>query len=114
MQKPQALVYLTGQEVSGYAALRLVAERKLELPEGCTVDIETAAIDMLGQLAKVSKEDVLVYEYMSFRDAQGRRPSATELYGAGVGFKAVRENYGCWFRFVEQLGDLALTNDIPT
>jgi superfamily II DNA or RNA helicase len=106
LQKPQALVYLTGAELSGYAAVRKVAEGRLELPEGCHVEIETAALDLLAELTRVSREDLLVYEYLSFRDTHGRRPTAAELHGAGVHFKPIRERYESWFDFVAAQEDL--------
>ncbi len=107
LKKPQALVYLSGRDLEGYAAVRALLEGKVDFPEGCSVDIETEALDMLAGLARVSKEDVLLYEYMSFRDTHGRRPSATELHGLSVIMKPVQQRYGDWFGFVQAQGDLS-------
>ena len=68
--------------------------------------IETQALDLLASLVRVSQEDVTVYEYMSFRDAHGRRPSAAELFAQGVGFKPIRDRHPSWFHFVRAQGDL--------
>jgi superfamily II DNA or RNA helicase/diadenosine tetraphosphate (Ap4A) HIT family hydrolase/HKD family nuclease len=107
LQKPQALVYLTGEDIPAYAALRRIKEGSLELPEGCSVEIETEAVDMLAQLARVSSEDRLIFEYVSLRDAHGRRPSASELFGAQVQLKPIRDRYESFFDFVRQQGDLS-------
>ncbi|MEW5848295.1 MAG: DUF3427 domain-containing protein [Myxococcota bacterium] len=105
MQKPQALAYLSGRDLPAAAAVRALAKRELPLPEGCSIDIETAAIDMLREMAKGSREDILLYEYMSFRDSHGRRPTARELFDAGVSLKPVMEGYATWFDFVRHQGD---------
>lgn len=106
LQRPQALVYLTGRDATGYESVRLVAEGKLELPEGCSVEIETEALDMLGALARQRAEDTLVYEYGLLRDTHGRRPSATELLRALGTFGAVKR-YSSYFEFVGEQNDLS-------
>lgn len=106
LQKPQALVYLTGEDVPPFVALEKVREQRLELPDGCHVEIETEAIDMLAKLARVSREDLLLYEYLSFRDNHGHRPSLEQLFAAGVQLKVIRDRYESWFHFVDQQGDL--------
>lgn len=106
LQKPQALVYLSGHDLTANEALRRLQNDAFELPEGCSVEIETEALDMLAKLSKRSSEDVLIYEYLNFRDAQGRRPTASELLACGTNFKAIRANYGSWFSFIEEQGDL--------
>ncbi len=106
LQKPQALVYLSGHALTANEAHRRVQNGTLELPEGCSVEIETEALEMLAKLSKKSPENVLIFEYMNFRDVQGRRPTASELLTCGANFKAIRSNYGSWYSFVEQQGDL--------
>ena len=106
LQKPQALVYLSGHDVPPIEALRRIQNGTLELPEGCSVEIATEALDMLAALAKRSREDVLLYEYMNFRDTHGRRPTASELFASGANFKAIKDNYGNWFGFVREQADL--------
>lgn len=104
--KPQSLMFLLGQDLPPRVALDKLRAGTVELPEGCTVGIETEGLDLLASMVKESKEDIAVYEYMTFRDAHGRRPTAAELFAQGVGFKAIRERYASWFHFVEGQGDL--------
>lgn len=107
LQKPIGLTYLTGEDLSPYVALARIRAHTLKLPEGCSIDVEVEALDMLAELARVSRDDTLVYEYATFRDGHGRRPQAAEVYAAGVHFKPVRERYTGWFEFVAEQGDLS-------
>ncbi|MCA9599553.1 MAG: DUF3427 domain-containing protein, partial [Myxococcales bacterium] len=106
LQKPQGLVYLAGDELPAAVALARLREHALTLPEGCSVEIETEALDMLERLARVSKEDALLYEYVTFRDSHGRRPTAAELFSTGVSLRPAKERYGGWFELVQAQGDL--------
>lgn len=105
--KPQALVALTDLEMPAATALAALRSGDLALPEGCLVDIETEAIDMLERLSRLSKEDALVYEYVALRDSHGRRPTAAEVYATGVHMKPVRERHASWFDFVNTQDDLS-------
>lgn len=103
--KPQALIALTGQDVPGGAALEVLRRQGLDLPEGCSVDIETGVIDMLEQVSRLSRDDMLIYEYCNLRDSHGRRPTAAELLATGLHMKPVLDRYGSWFDFVAKQGD---------
>lgn len=107
LRKPQALLALTGQDAPPGAALRLLRQQELELPSGCSVDIETEALDLLERVSRLSKDDRLVYEYVMLRDSHGHRPSASEVFTTGVSFEPVRQRYGTWHDFVLAQGDLA-------
>lgn len=104
--KPQALVALTGTDLPPHAAIRVLGSGEAELPPGCKVEIDVAAIEMLEQVARASREDTLIYEYTTLRDGHGRRPTAGEVFAAGVHMKPVKERYGTWFDFVDSQGDL--------
>ena len=106
LRKPQALLALTGQDVPPGAALRLLREKKLDLPPGCSVDFDTEALDLLEKVSKLTKEDRLVYEYTMLRDAYGHRPRAAEVLAMGVAFDPVKQRYGSWHDFVDTQGDL--------
>jgi superfamily II DNA or RNA helicase/diadenosine tetraphosphate (Ap4A) HIT family hydrolase len=106
LSKPQSLMFLLGQDLPPRVALDKLRAGTLDLPDGCTVEIETEALDLLASMVKESKEDIAVYEYMTFRDTHGRRPTAAELFAQGVGFKAIRDRYESWFHFVDGQRDL--------
>ena len=106
LTKPQSLLFLLGQDLPPRVALDKIRDHALELPEGCSIDIELAAIDLLQAMVRASPSDIVIYEYLSFRDTHGRRPSAAELFAAGIGFAPIREGYESWFHFAAAQGDL--------
>jgi superfamily II DNA or RNA helicase len=70
LTKPQSLVFLLGEDLPPLVALQKIQNKTLDLPDGCLIDISVEAIDLLRSLVQTSSEDILVYEYLSFRDAQ--------------------------------------------
>ncbi|MEO6419652.1 MAG: DEAD/DEAH box helicase family protein, partial [Polyangiaceae bacterium] len=106
LQKPQAILSLTGRPIPPFAALREIKNGSLDLPEGCHVDIELEAIEMLERLCRPGSEDILVLKYVELRDAHGRRPTAAELFAAHVSLRALDARDDTWFDFVKRQGDL--------
>jgi superfamily II DNA or RNA helicase/diadenosine tetraphosphate (Ap4A) HIT family hydrolase/SOS-response transcriptional repressor LexA len=106
LSKPQSLLMLLGQDLPPRVAIEKLRDHTLPLPEGCTVDIETDALDLLASMVRVSAEGIALHEYLSFRDSNARRPTAAELFAKGVMFKAIRDSHTSWFAFVSTQGDL--------
>lgn len=106
LTKPQSLLFLLGHELPPRVALDKIQSHTLDLPQGCSIDIELEAIDLLRAMVRPSAPDIALHEYMTFRDAHGRRPTAVELFDAGVGFAPIREGHESWFHFVRAQGDL--------
>jgi superfamily II DNA or RNA helicase len=104
--KPAVLLQLTGESPNPSASVQRLKKRAVSLPPGCVMEVETAAIDLLEQLARRSPQDVLLFEYARFWEAHGRRPSAGELFAAGANLKPVADNHGNWFDFLAEQGDL--------
>lgn len=117
------------RELAG--ALSRLWEKEVELPPGCevTYDLETVNIlksllsrrfrqaqgdspkdadgnTLPGALFPMSNEDVRLF-YEDFRDRQGTRPTASELFHAGYNPRLLRKSHGSWFRFVGAMGDLS-------
>ena len=108
LTKPQSLLFLLGQDLPPQVALARLRDHALELPEGCSIDIELDAIDLLQAMVRARPADIAVYEYVTFRDAHGRRPTAAELFAAGVSFAPIKEGHESWFHFVASQGDLSV------
>ncbi len=106
LTKPQSLLFLLGQDLPALVALEKIRTGTLDLPEGCSIEIELEAIDLLQAMVRDRPSDMLVYEYLGFRDANGHRPSAAELFAAGVGFAPIKQGHESWFHFVDAQGDL--------
>lgn len=76
-----------------------------QLPEGCLLDVELAARDMLKKFLPPGAE-AGIEAYRALRDELGRRPTAAELFNRGYLPKVVSRGAGNWFEFVEREGDL--------
>lgn len=106
--KPRALFGLG----DGFRDVALMLERVLngtaELPPGCEVTYDLAAIDILRSLLPIGPAADLIKEfYLDFRERQGIRPTASECYQEGYNPRAIRAAHGSWLRFVEHMGDLS-------
>ena len=80
------------------------------LPNGCFANYEPAVIDLLEQMAR-SQRNNIVDEYQTLKSVLGYRPTATEFYHtlaeAGINFNTVRQQHKSWFEFVMSQGDLS-------
>jgi len=77
-----------------------------DLPEGCTVDLELEAKDLLSRLFRKGGVDEAERTYREVRDSRDRRPRAGELLRMGVAMAGILERHGGWLAFVEGEGDL--------
>ena len=107
LSKPQSLAFLLGQDLPPKVALDKIAQGTLELPPGCSVEVATQAIELLRSMVRESPTDALLYEYTTFRDTHGRRPTAAELLRRGLTLKPTQERFETWFHFVAEQGDLS-------
>lgn len=79
----------------------------VELPAGCSVDIEVEAKHLLERLFGVGGGDQVERAYREFRAARGERPHAGELLRMGYTLAPLRQRHGGWFDFVAVEGDLS-------
>ena len=111
-------------------ALSRLWENDVELPPGCEVTYELETVNILKALLSrrfrrapsdaakdkegnvlpsvlfpMSNEDVRIF-YEDFRERQGVRPTASEMFHAGYNPRLLRKSHGSWFRFVRAMGDL--------
>ena len=83
----------------------LVDGRVPELPEGCSVDVELEAIDMLRRFLPSGATEV-ERAYRELKAARETRPTAGELERMGYRVATLRAVHGSWFDFVAGEGDL--------
>ena len=113
LERLRALLSLGG--APGVSALRdcLANEQLVELPAGCSVDIELEAKALLSRLFRVSGADEVERAYRELCLERGadedpaRRPTAGELQRMGYLPSRLRERYGSWFDFVRGAGGLS-------
>jgi hypothetical protein len=103
--KPQVLLGLAPSAAAVADALTMAEAHTLELPPGCEVTYDLRAIEILRALLPRTP-DVLRAWYEDFRERHGTRPRAIEAFHDGYAPRAVRQSYGSWLRFVDQMGDL--------
>ena len=103
LDRVRTLISLGGQALT----LRdfLADGKSPDLPVGCSVDIELAAIDMLRRLLPAGATEVERI-YRELRDSRDERPKAAELARLGYRVRTLRKTHGGWFDFVEREGDL--------
>jgi len=90
---------------NGPGLRKFLREKKALKLDGCTVDIELEAIDMLGKLSSTGAGQALVMAYRDHRDSRGWRPGIGELYRKGFNPGSLKK-YDGWFDFVAAEGDL--------
>ena len=76
------------------------------LPEGCLLDLQVEAKEMMLRLVPNSGSAV-VEAYRSMRDELGRRPSPSELFHHGYLPQTLAARFGSWFGFISEQDDLA-------
>ncbi|WP_198949699.1 DEAD/DEAH box helicase family protein [Synechococcus sp. 1G10] len=103
LHKPQALAQVgpSYRQLAEFA--RQVESKQLLLPNGCFISYDLELIDFLKSL----DSDSIAKEYEALRGALDRRPTLAEFYRAGSNVTRVRQQYGCWFEFVQAMGDLS-------
>lgn len=106
--KPRTLLQLkAGDDRELSLALQRLAAGELELPPGCEVTYELAALDLIQGLLRIPKtEDALRSYYEDFRERRGTRPTASEALHDGYLPHTARRSYGSWLGLVEAMGDL--------
>lgn len=111
LARPQALLDMLGVRMGGRAAIGHLRDRDIELPPGCSVDIEVELIDLLARLGRVEAGDPTLAAALRLRDELGRRPTLLELGRAGVQVGAPARNFGSWWDLLARPELEALTED---
>ncbi len=77
---------------------------EFQMPKGCEITYELEVIDILRNLLR-PKEGAAELEafYVDFRDRNGIRPTAVEVFRNGFDPRA--SGHGGWFDFVRDMGD---------
>ena len=102
LHKPQALFNVAANYKALAQFARQVQQNSLTLPAGCFVNYDLQLIDFLKQLDSGGAQK----EYEALRGTLGRRPTLAEFYRSGAAVSQPRQQYGCWFSFVDAMGDL--------
>lgn len=103
LHKPQALAgkSMSQSEIAAFA--RNIKNGSIDLPPGCLINYDLKIIDFMESLSSSN----LSQEYEALREALLRRPTITEFFRYGGSTTRVRQQYGDWFSFVKEMGDLS-------
>ncbi len=80
---------------------------EFELPPGCSVTFDVAAVDVLEKLARIGAKSALEEFCRSYAAEQGDRPTAMQAWRAGHNPAAARSAHGGWFGLLDHLGLLS-------
>ena len=112
LTKPKALLSMQGGTVdlrTWLHALRTDRSntKDIGLPPSCAVTYELGVIDVLNALLpRQSRKQALLDYYRSFKQEQGRRPTATETFHDGFEPRQAKRVAASWFGLVAQEDDL--------
>jgi superfamily II DNA or RNA helicase len=96
----------TAADATGFALLkRYLDGREPALPEGCVLDVELEAKELLARFLPAGRAAV-EEAYRGMRAELGRRPTPTELLHAHYLPHTLRAAHGSWFGFCRAEGDL--------
>ena len=109
LNKPRTLLSLGGRAVvTQKDVLDAARSGEFDLPEGCSVEYELEAVDLLESLVKArsSMSDVLADYCREFFDDYGYRPSALQAFRAQLNPRSATKQNGSWFGLLKSLGIL--------
>ena len=111
--KPQTLFSLPAGDQNIQNLLEQIQAGTAEIPPGCSVTYDLAAIDILRGLLRAPKSpsEALRTYVFDFIDLHGVRPTALEAYRDGYSPRSVRQNFGSWPGFLKALGVLSEQHD---
>ena len=96
----------TAADATGFSLLkRYLDGREPALPEGCVLDVELEAKELLARFLPTGRAAV-EEAYRGMRAELGRRPTPTELLHAHYLPHTLRAAHGSWFGFCRAEGDL--------
>lgn len=104
LTKPRVLLSLGGRQATNKGIIDAATSGDFGLPEGCSVSIELAAVDLLKELAKLGPRHALTVFCLDYFTENGVRPSALQAHLAGFDPKKVRPSDGSWFGLLATSG----------
>ena len=111
LSKPRTLLGLgVGGSPSTADVLKALDEQEWNLPEGCSVEWELEALDLLRELTsdqlKQEPGSELIRWVQDYTEQFGHRPTALQAFVARKDPATARRQHGSWFRMLELAGVL--------
>jgi superfamily II DNA or RNA helicase/HKD family nuclease len=111
LMKLQGMAVVVGRDVGSSARqremLEAIRDNEIILPPGCDITYEMTAINILDQLLRPARtEEFLESFYRDFEERHGIRPTAVEVFHAGLNPRTRGDR--SWFDFVDRMGGLSI------
>ena len=76
------------------------------MPPGCDVTYELEALNIMRALLRPAAPDALKDFYQDFRDRNGQRRTAIEVFHERYSPRSAQHAYGSWLGYVAAMGDM--------
>lgn len=106
LERLRTLLSLGGSQRAAPLRDLLASSAPVELPAGCSVELELEAKQILSRMFQTGGADVVERAYRELRATRGERPSAGELERLGHAVSTLRPRHGSWFGFIRSENDL--------
>jgi len=87
--------------------LAAMRDGDFNLPAGCSVEYSLDVVEMMRELAKISRRSGLEDYCRSYLEEEGSRPSAAQAFRAGYNPAATRASHGSWYALLDDLDMLS-------
>jgi superfamily II DNA or RNA helicase len=84
--------------------IKALREERWLLPDGCFIHYDLKFIEFLQSLAANHLSD----DYFKLKENLKRRPTLTEMWRSGSNLAKLRQQYGSWWEFLDELGEAQL------
>ena len=103
LNRPELLFGSLLQKVPSRQMLsKLAADGNDLLPDGCFVNFDLKFIEFLDSLV----DNKLIDQYSKLKASLIRRPTLKELWQNGASLQRLRQQYGSWWEFLDELAEL--------
>lgn len=109
LNRPQALFSLGSSREEIRDFIKKLENKELPLPDGCDFHYDLEVLDFYKTWSQGNKLNQVLDLYLLLKDNLGSRPSLLEMFQAG-GDKLpldLRQEWGTWFSFLSEQGDLS-------
>ncbi len=104
LAKPRTLLSLGGSATpTSSQVIEAVRLGEFNLPDGCSVAYELAAVDLLESMVKHTRLDTLADYCLAYTEEHGFHPTALQAHRSGMNPAAARRLHGHWFGLLSEL-----------
>lgn len=104
LSRPRTLLSLGGRSSpTPRDVIDAMRTGNFDLPAGCSISYELEVVDMLRALVKMRPDDRIAQYCRDYTEEHGQRPTALQVYRAGLNPDQPRRIHGNWFSYLDHL-----------